>query len=230
MATTSTTDDAFHEIQLNGKQLVFLFMAVVVVSVVIFLCGVLVGRGVRSESGPVDALVAPASTGPVADAVPPTPPPGATSGPPTAAKEELSYPNRLASNEPTPERLRPVDAPPVAAPKQPAKPEPRSDTAAAVAIAPASGSSPPAPVSSATAEPGGAGFAIQVAALSKRSEAETVAHGLSTKGYTAYVMNPDAGAPQVFRVRVGKFKDRREAESIATRLQKEEQLKPWIVR
>src|SRR5262249_654553 len=44
-----TTDDGFHEIQLNGKQLVFLFMAATVVWVVIFLCGVLVGRGVRAE-------------------------------------------------------------------------------------------------------------------------------------------------------------------------------------
>src|SRR6478672_4107756 len=44
-----TSDDGFHEIQLNGKQLVFLFMAATVVSVVIFLCGVLVGRGVRAE-------------------------------------------------------------------------------------------------------------------------------------------------------------------------------------
>ena len=42
-------DDGFHEIQLSGKQLVFLFMATTVVSVVIFLCGVLVGRGVRGE-------------------------------------------------------------------------------------------------------------------------------------------------------------------------------------
>ena len=46
-------DDAFHEIQLNGKQLVFLFMAATVVSVVIFLCGVLVGRGVRAERGAI---------------------------------------------------------------------------------------------------------------------------------------------------------------------------------
>ena len=46
-----TENDGFHEIQLNGKQLVFLFMAATVVSVVIFLCGVLVGRGVRAERG-----------------------------------------------------------------------------------------------------------------------------------------------------------------------------------
>jgi cell division septation protein DedD len=76
----------------------------------------------------------------------------------------------------------------------------------------------------------GDGFSIQVAALRQRGEAESVARGLTTKGYPAFVMNPDAGAPAVFRVRVGKFKDRREAESVAARLQKEEQFKPWIVR
>ena len=40
------SDDGFSEIQLSGKQLVFLFMATTVIAVVIFLCGVLVGRGV----------------------------------------------------------------------------------------------------------------------------------------------------------------------------------------
>ena len=44
---TATQDDGFHEIQLNGKQLVFLFMTGTVVAVVIFLLGVFVGRGVR---------------------------------------------------------------------------------------------------------------------------------------------------------------------------------------
>jgi cell division protein FtsN len=34
----------------------------------------------------------------------------------------------------------------------------------------------------------------------------------------------------VFRVRVGKFNTRREAESVAARLQKEEQFKPWVTR
>jgi hypothetical protein len=40
--THDGSEDGFHEIQLSGKQLVFLFMATTVVSVVIFLCGVLV--------------------------------------------------------------------------------------------------------------------------------------------------------------------------------------------
>ena len=45
-------DEGFREIQLNGKQLIFLFMAVTVVLVVTFLFGVLVGRGVREGGAP----------------------------------------------------------------------------------------------------------------------------------------------------------------------------------
>ena len=74
-------DDGFHEIQLSGKQLVFLFMATTVVSVVIFLCGVLVGRGVRGEIVNAAASTSPpaSASGPTASvpAVPPSeaPPP-----------------------------------------------------------------------------------------------------------------------------------------------------------
>src|SRR5437762_11747651 len=70
LAHNTQQDDGFHEIQLNGKQLVFLFMAVTVVSVVIFLSGVLVGRGVRVER----AVTEVASGNPVADAPLPSPP------------------------------------------------------------------------------------------------------------------------------------------------------------
>ena len=220
--STTTSDDAFHEIQLNGKQLVFLFMAAVVAMVVIFLLGVLVGRGVRTERGPVEALAQPSTPGTegIVAAVPPS------GAPASAAKEDLSYPNRLASNNPPAETI----------------PTPRADTAeppqasaSARATTPASSgeTSPKRPeIQSREGGPASeaSGFSIQVAALRQRPEAESVARGLTAKGYPAYVMNPDAGAPAVFRVRVGKFKDRREAESIAARLQKEEQFKPWIVR
>jgi cell division protein FtsN len=69
-----------------------------------------------------------------------------------------------------------------------------------------------------------------VAALRERGEADTVANRLIGKGFSAYVMAPAPGAPAVYRVRVGKFKERREADAVAARLQKEEQFKPWIVR
>jgi cell division protein FtsN len=44
------------------------------------------------------------------------------------------------------------------------------------------------------------------------------------------VLTPQSGGANVYRVRVGKFKTRREAETIAGRLEKEEQFKPWIIR
>jgi cell division septation protein DedD len=221
MATTS--DDGFHEIQLNGKQLVFLFMAVTVVSVVIFLCGVLVGRGVAVtrgvEASPLEAaeledlpegLVAVASG------------PG---GAPATASESLSYYDRLGGGAPVAEELEDAPAPPRAVADAPDEEPP----------APAPAPPPPAPAPAAaeqvaSGEPAGLGFAIQVAALRDGDEADAVARRLSDRGYPAYVLAPAPGAPAVFRVRVGKYPERREAENVAARLEKEEQFKPWITR
>ena len=63
-----------------------------------------------------------------------------------------------------------------------------------------------------------------------RSEADAIAKRLSSKGYAAYVLAPTNGTPAVYRVRVGKFPTRREAETVAAKLQKEEQFKPWVTR
>jgi cell division septation protein DedD len=71
---------------------------------------------------------------------------------------------------------------------------------------------------------------VQIAALNVRSEADAIAKRLTSKGYAAYVLTPASGTPQVYRVRIGKFGSRREAETIATKLEKEEQFKPWITR
>lgn len=237
-------DEGFHEIQLNGKQLVFLFMAATVVSVVIFLCGVLVGRGVRSQTGivadatPVSTV---AETTPTQQAPPATAPAAGsdpTAAAPPPAADELSYFSRLEKPNAPAEQLKspdrnaaPVEKPPapvVAAPRTP-PPAPVKESAPVKA--------PPAPVKESVAapvasggEPAGQGFAVQIAALNVRSEADAIAKRLSSKGYAAYVLSPANGTPSVFRVRVGKFGTRREAETMAAKLQKEEQFKPWVTR
>ena len=101
-------DHDVHEIQLNGKQLVFMFMAATVVSVVIFLCGVLVGRGVRQPQA--DAIAA-ANTDTSID---PTAPfdatslkPAVTSEPaPAPENENLTYAERLEAPTPSNEPAR----------------------------------------------------------------------------------------------------------------------------
>jgi DedD protein len=227
-----TEDDGFHEIQLNGKQLVFLFIAATVVSVVIFLCGVLVGRGVRTAQAAI-ADASPTST--VADTSPQQPTaapvrtpagsdPTAAAAPP-APPEDLSYFDRLQKPKAPAEQLKPATQR-SAVVERPASPEARE--------APPSHSpkeSAPAPFADAARpEPAGQGFAVQIAALNVRSEADAIARRLSSKGYAAYVLAPADGTPSVYRVRIGKFPTRREAETIAARLQKEEQFKPWVTR
>ena len=71
---------------------------------------------------------------------------------------------------------------------------------------------------------------MQVAALNVRSEAEAVAKRLAGKGYAAYVVTPGGGTPSVFRVRIGPFATRRDADAMALKLEKEEQFKPWVTR
>ena len=69
-----------------------------------------------------------------------------------------------------------------------------------------------------------------MAAVRARSEADTIAKRLASKGFPSFVTTPGPGAAGVYRVRVGKFTERKDAETIARRLEKEEQFKPWITR
>ncbi len=234
-------DDGFHEIQLNGKQLVFLFMAATVVSVVIFLSGVLVGRGVRAERAATDVQAG--ATEPVPQPAPASPAPAATPGndptkaqPPSPPSEDdkLSYPERLTEKKPPREQLTHA-AEPAAPPSQAKNPPPANAVSESKhAEPPAPSVAPPPPAASRAISPNdgidpGGVFAVQVAALNARGEADAIVHRLTTKGYPAYVVPPGDGAV-MYRVRVGKYKTRREAEPIATKLQKEEQFKPWITR
>lgn len=214
-----TGEDGFHEIQLSGKQLVFLFMVTTVISVVIFLCGVLVGRSVKGDTvNAADPLIAGAQPAPVASEGPaPTTPPA------TAHEGGLSYAHRLENEKPVKEELKPSsEAKPPASETKPA-----ADPAPAPAPAPA----PPAPMtgSAAAARPGT--WAVQVVALTDRSAANAVVQRLAGKGYPAFLVTPQAGAPvQNYKVQVGRYADRAEAEQIKNRLKKEEQFEPWILR
>jgi len=265
---SQTHDDGFHEIQLNGKQLVFLFMAATVVSVVIFLCGVLVGRGVQTEvaaqDSPDDSIVlsdgpmaAPADTqeAPPAAVVTPDSDPRAADAPPEV--DDLSYFSRLEQSGPDAESLRPqapeparaeVETPRPAARAAQAERSPRpaaeaprrnarADTDAPAArpapARPAPDADPPAAATTqaaAASRPAPGDWTVQVAALNARPEAEAVAKRLADKGYAAYVVTPGNGGPSVFRVRIGPFRTRNDADNMAARLEKEEQFKPWVTR
>src|SRR5688500_14984237 len=148
----STQDDAFREIQLSGKQVVFVFMAGVVIAVVIFLFGVQVGRGVLAQRGlPGPAEVANGSEPPRASAS------QASSETPVTAGEKLSYAERLAATEPATETLKKSERPAEATSGREGGPLPTPKPDSPAEKAPA--------MAAVSTEPPGTGFAIQLAAL-----------------------------------------------------------------
>lgn len=224
--THDTADDGFHEIQLSGKQLVFLFIVTTTVIVVVFLCGVKVGRGARAAQGEepdpvgVAATTSPATAQPPSDsAAPPADPPA----PADEAPPDLDYPDLLKSGSPAPDsKLKPqperspeVEPPPASRPER--VPEPR-----------------PAPPAQSAAVPSGgrAGtWAVQVIATRDRNMATSIVKRLVAKDYPAFLVNPPAGSgPAYYKVHVGRFNDRGEAEQVSQRIKKEEQFQSWITR
>ena len=215
--TAPLNDEAFHEIQLSGKQLVFLFMATTVVSVFIFLCGVLVGRGVRAEKAPEAAEETVAAAAPAVDTPAPaahTEPVAAEPPPPAEApaSEDLSYHDRLQGEGTAKEQLKAPAEPRTTPSERAARPSP---PAAVPAAAPASQD----------------GWVVQLIVLRNRGEASSIVQRLTARGYPAFVVEPAPGsAVRAFKVQVGRYSDRREAEQAARRLEKDEQFKPWILR
>jgi cell division septation protein DedD len=217
------SDEGFHEIQLNGKQLVFLFMAATVVSVVIFLCGVMVGRGVRAQqpgasdlAATLEEAVQPPAPAPASAPEPAAAQPPAAGAPPEPAE---GYYAALTDDKDKAQALTPPAAP---------REEPKPAEKVAVEAAPAPPrAAPAAPPSSVTS---GEGFVVQVAALRDRTEADTLVRRLSGKGYSAFVVNPVPGTPPVYKVQVGRFAERAEAVRVSARLKAEEQFSPWVTR
>jgi cell division septation protein DedD len=222
-------DDRTRGVHLTDKQLVFVVMAATVVAGVVFLFGVLVGRGVPAgRAAGEGAMMTPTQV--VSDggddAVSPAPPPvdaagaAGTSGTAQAgrAAPPLSYAERLGKTPPV-DRLTPAVAnPPAAAPPENTPPD----------IAEEVGSAPGAPAGSALDAP----YTVQVTVVKKRSEADAIVKSLKTKGFEARIFVPDGGDKLgVLRVRVGEFKTKKEADAIAQRIARETRYKqPWVTR
>jgi DedD protein len=229
-------DDYYYEIQLTNKQLVFYFMAGATGLILSFLAGVMVGRGVDTAQGEVQAR----SVGEervIAEE------PGVKA----TASPELSYAHRLESERvdtslekasPPPTRTASAGAPPVTVPapkratpeKTPPEraPETASSTKPAPAVkipaktVPARTEAPPP-----AAEPS---FTIQVGAFKDKATADSVVTRLKGKGFAAYIVSPEGADPGLFVVRVGHYSARGDAERAETRLRDQEKFKPYIVK
>ena len=220
-------DENFHEIQLSGKQLVFLFMATVVLAVIVFLLGVSVGRGVRAtapETASADLGGAPTAGAPPAT----SPKPGDLDYHEKLVGRGAADPARPASNPPptnppatNPPATNPAPAPPVSAGRQSGAP-----AAAGQAAAPAQAPAPPPPAAAPTANDV---WKVQVGAFNSKNNAEALVSKLKSKGYAAFLFN--ASPPSLpYHVRVGPFAQRADAVKAMTDLQKAGQKDAKVIR
>jgi cell division septation protein DedD len=215
-------DDRSRGVHLTDKQLVFVFMSATVAAVVVFLCGVLVGRGVQAARGPLNdaAMMSPSQVvsdagpveSPVADA-----PARSGAGSPARRAADYTYPELLGKTPPSEQLTVPAPAP---EPGLPAR------EAAVPPGVPEDAAGTPE-----TNTPSG-DYTVQIAAVKKRPEADAIVKQLKAKGYDAYVFVPEGGDRLgVFRVRVGAFKDKQQADVLAQRIKREEKrYKPWVTR
>ncbi|MEW5983577.1 MAG: SPOR domain-containing protein [Acidobacteriota bacterium] len=201
-------DESPRGVFLSDKQLVFVFMTATVVLVVVFLCGIMVGRGVQTFRGmtPDGTMISTAQVVPDSEPGAGLPArPAEEPAPAGTGSDALTYAQVLRDAKPPAETL----APPVSEPPPPAERD-------AAPQGPAEDAKP---------------LVVQVTAVRSRGEAESIVERLKRKGYPAFVFVPD-GTDHLgfYRVRVGPFGTRPEAEVVASRLEREEKYKPWITR
>jgi DedD protein len=226
-AALDAGDDGFHEIQLNGKQLVFLGIATTLVSVVIFLCGVLVGRGVKpldtvaQAAGPqafdTPLVTSSPSVAPGAISTPsPAPPPPSTPAPTGATAAVAGAAATDGDTEPTPlgddPDASPVPAPAAAATAAPASAKPAAvEPKATAKVETPKPAAKPAPVQAAVVPPA-------VKPPVKPAAVPAPVAPKPTPAPTAVATTAPATAGGKIAVQVGAFNTRREADALAKRL------------
>lgn len=202
-------DGAYYEVQLNNKQLVFFFMATLAIAVVVFLCGVMVGRGVH------DATVAAAQNNIAASSGTPAP---RMETKPVVSQPKLDYAERLESENES-NTLEPAKAVSSVSPETVSANKPRTNP-------PKAPTPPPKRAVPTTFGSSEGAFTIQVVALKTEDAAESLLNRLKQKNYRAYLESGEEAG--LHRVRVGRFATRAEAERVARKLQDEERFKPYI--
>jgi len=236
---TESSEQSYYEIALTNRQAIVFFVFMLVFILLVFLSGVWVGRSGQKEMLAKARLEAAASSIELAgipevqvgprgnqgnDEV--ASPPDLSSleapksGPSTLAEDLGSAPappdassSTAARNEPEPTRFEPPPAPARTEPQreEPARPEEsavRNETAQPPAVEP----DRPATVAPTS------GFVIQVFSTKDESQARKVLGDLKGAGFKAYLSPVKVGTSTMFRVRIGPFDQRSQADQTAVKV------------
>jgi len=228
---SQSNEPSYYEIALTNRQVLMVFVVLLVCVVIAFISGVWVGRGADSDLSTIG----------VAEVVPPdageegeTPEVGELnffaekpdSGP---SSGELAQSVESPSDETTllqdvsgdrDSADSAVEAPPAS---QPETGDARAEPA-------------PTPVETATtqstetAAPGQGEHVIQVFSSTDQQQARQLIQTLTSGRYPAFLSPVDVRGQTMYRVRIGPYVDPKEAETVAERVRKSYRLDTWVTR
>ncbi len=204
-------DSGYYEVQLNNKQLIAFFVGTLAIAVVVFLCGVMIGRGVR------DATLA-ASQNEISSGISSDVEERSSS---FRDAPQLDYAERL-EGESVQQALQPVTS---ESPEMTLAQVAQKNTKPVNEEVNEALSVKELPENALLGYNKGV-FTIQVVALKTEDAAHSLLSRLQQKNYRAYLeAGMDAG---LHRVRVGRFETRAEAEKVVQKLRDEEKFRPYI--
>jgi cell division septation protein DedD len=216
----SDHEPSYYEIALTNRQVLIAFAILLVCLVAAFLAGVWVGRGDTPAPPARLAQEAPADAGddeegePLSffsgDAGEPAAAEPAAAPTPTTLAEDLG--ESAAAGEPEP------------------PPAPAAGEAAAAARVPAArppGAAEPAPPAAEPALAAGE-VVIQVLSSRDRAQAQSMVERLLASGRDAYLSPVESGGQTLYRVRIGPFADRAQAQRVADEVRRQLKVDTWI--
>jgi len=179
------------EITLGTGKLLVLFFGLVGVCALFFALGYSLGRKSEPTIAAASAAVAPQTV------------PGANKASSGSAAAPMTFYKSVEQKDANPELTPAADS--------------KTDTAAASTNGANPTPAPPASTPDSTTTLPTGGYFVQVAAVSKQEDADSLVDALKKKQYPAFVA-AQVTTDKLFRVQVGPFQDMKDAEAMRTRL------------
>jgi len=211
----------YRELQVSSSHLVVIFIGILIVCGVSFLLGVNVGKRKAQLEGQA-SLPSPQVLSKVQDQKPAPDQTGATMNPATSFLK-TSRPDSQAVESPDAKKV-PAPPPSAKTAESPKPAESKPKPAASTPVTPSKTTTPP-PLTAAKGT-----FSIQVGAFEKRKDALQTAKKFDGQGYICRVLDPFAGERiKYYRVRIGAFKTRAEAEAARDKFLSGQEKKDYFI-
>jgi DedD protein len=203
------------EITLGTGKLLVLFFGLVGICALFFALGYSLGRKSEPAITTASAAVAPLTT-------PGTSKANSGSGAASSPAPSMTFYKAVEQKDANPQLTPAVDGKtdtttaPAVSSATPASTSPSSSTSSSTP-----GATPPQAAAASTPDPATllptSGYFVQVAAVSKQEDADSLVDALKKKQYPAFVADP-VTTDKLFRVQVGPFSDVKDAEAMRARL------------